>query len=63
MVADVAQRARTPIDVSDIKDRIENCRDDVAWRELALSAKIRVLLIERLEQIEKEKLQEGDRHE
>jgi hypothetical protein len=45
---------RVPIDLSDIRERIENARSDSAWRELSLSKKVRILLQERLEQIEEE---------
>ena len=47
----VAQKDRISIDIADIKDEIEACRNDAAWKELPLSAKIRVLVKERLEQI------------
>jgi hypothetical protein len=50
----VAQKGRIPVDVSDLKEAIEKCRNDAAWTELPLSAKIRVLLRERLEQMAKE---------
>ena len=52
----VAQKGRIPVDVSDLRDSIESCRDDAAWAELPLAAKIRVLIRERLDQMEKEKL-------
>ncbi len=52
---DMAQRERLSIDVSDIKEVVENCRDDIAWQEMPLSTKIRVLVKERLEQIRAEK--------
>jgi hypothetical protein len=51
----VAQKDRISIDVSDLKEEIETCRNDAAWSELPLSAKIRVLVKERLEQIKTEK--------
>jgi hypothetical protein len=51
----VGQRDRISVDVSDIRDQIDACRDDFAWTELPLAAKIRVLLRERLEQIASEK--------
>jgi hypothetical protein len=51
----VGQRDRISIDISDLRDRIEACRDDFAWAELPLAAKVRVLLQERLEQVEAEK--------
>lgn len=51
----MGQRDRISVDVSDIRERIEACRDDVAWAELPLTAKLRVLIRERLEEIEEEK--------
>jgi hypothetical protein len=51
----VSQRDRISVDVSDIRERVEACRDDVAWMELPLAAKLRVLIRERLEQLEAEK--------
>ena len=51
----VAQSDRLSVDVSDLRERVENCRDDVAWGELPLAAKLRVLIKERLEQLESEK--------
>lgn len=51
----VAQKDRISIDISDLKDEIEACRSDAAWSELPLSAKIRVLVKERLEQLREEK--------
>jgi hypothetical protein len=47
----VAQKDRISVDVTDIKEEIENCRSDVAWAELALAAKVRVLIKERLQEI------------
>jgi hypothetical protein len=51
----VGQRDRISIDVSDIRAQIEQCRNDVAWSELPLAAKIRVLIKERLAEIAAEK--------
>lgn len=51
----VAQKGRIPVDVTDLRDEIETCRDDAAWSELPLAAKIRVLIRERLDQMKKEK--------
>lgn len=48
----VAQKDRLSIDVSDLRHDIETCRSDAAWTELPLSAKIRVLIKERLEQLQ-----------
>lgn len=47
----VAQKDRISVDVTDIKEEIENCRTDVAWAELALAAKVRVLVKERLQEL------------
>ena len=51
----MARKERLSIDIQDIRDRVEDCRNTAAWREMSLSQKLRVLIIERLEQIEKEK--------
>ncbi|MBD2231451.1 hypothetical protein [Phormidium tenue] len=51
----MSQRDRISVDVSDIRERVETCRDDVAWTELPLAAKLRVLIRERLEQLEADK--------
>ncbi|BBD63541.1 hypothetical protein NIES2109_64160 (plasmid) [Nostoc sp. HK-01] len=51
---DMAQE-RTSIDLSELRERIENARPDPLWKELSLSKKVRILLIERLEQIEQQK--------
>lgn len=56
---EVGQRERISIDISDIREQIEQCRDDVAWSELPLAAKIRVLVKERLAQMEAPMDQEG----
>jgi hypothetical protein len=49
-------RERLTLDITDLKESIESCRsDDPAWRELSLSGKIRALLIQQLEGMEKEK--------
>lgn len=45
--------ARYSLDISeDEKKRIETCRDDLSWLELSFGAKLRVLLFERLGQVE-----------
>jgi hypothetical protein len=49
----VVQKGRIPVDVSDLRGEIETCRDDAAWGELPLAAKIRVLIRERLDQLKK----------
>lgn len=50
----MAQKDRISIDVSDLREEIETCRNDAAWSELPLSAKIRVLIKERLEELKTE---------
>ncbi len=57
----VAQKDRISIDISDLKEEIETCRNDAAWSELPLSAKIRVLVKERLEQLWEEKKPTNDK--
>ena len=56
----VGQRDRISIDVSDIREQIEQCRDDVAWSELPLAAKIRVLVKERIAELEADKAKPSD---
>lgn len=51
----VAQKERISIDISDMRDEIDTCRNDAAWQELPLSSKIRVLIKERLELLEQTK--------
>lgn len=49
-------RERLTLDITDLKESIEACRsDDPAWRELSLSGKIRALLVQQLEDMEKNK--------
>lgn len=38
------QGDRLTIEIGDLREQIETCRDDDAWKELSLSAKIRVLI-------------------
>ncbi len=44
---------RVTVDLTDLRERIEDVRSDPAWKELSLSKKVRILLQERLDQIEK----------
>jgi hypothetical protein len=53
----MAQNNRISIDISDIRDEIDTCRDDAAWQELPLSSKIRVLIRERLELLKQPKIE------
>lgn len=49
-------RDRLTLDITDLKERIEASRqDDPAWRELSLSGKIRALLVQQLEEMERVK--------
>jgi hypothetical protein len=52
-----SQRDRISIDVGDLREQVETCRNDVAWSELPLSAKLRVLIKERLEEMRQEQSQ------
>ena len=45
----MAQKDRISVDISDMRDEIESCRDDAAWAELPMSSKIRVLIRERID--------------
>ena len=50
------QKNRFSLDIDDIRQRIEDVRaQHVWWTEMSLSAKIRTLIIERLDQLESEK--------
>jgi hypothetical protein len=35
---------RLTIEIGDLREQIETCRNDDAWKELSFSAKIRVLI-------------------
>lgn len=51
----MAARYRFSLDIDDIRDRIEKVRTkNIWWQEMSLSAKIRTLIIERVEQLEEE---------
>lgn len=43
---------RVPIDLSDLRERVESARTDVWWKELSLSKKVRMLVMERLQELE-----------
>ena len=45
----MAAKDRLSIDITDLRERVENFRDTPSWRELSLSQKLRVLILERLE--------------
>jgi hypothetical protein len=51
----MASRYRFSLEIDDIRDRIENLYSTVWWREMSLAAKIRTLVIERIEQLEQER--------
>lgn len=49
------KRDRISIDLGDLRERIENARDDTAWQELTITQKIRTLIRDQLEALEKRK--------
>lgn len=51
----VVQKGRISIDIADLRDDIDSCRSDAAWSELPMSAKIRVLIKERIDQLRRER--------
>ena len=57
----VGQRDRISVDVSDIREQIEQCRDDMAWSELPLAAKIRVLVRERIAELAASKASQSEK--
>jgi hypothetical protein len=40
---------RVSVDIEGLEQDIETCRDDPAWKQLSLAAKLRVLIEERLQ--------------
>lgn len=51
----VATVARISIDLGELSDRIDSARkDDPAWCELSLAGKVRVLIEERLREVERQ---------
>lgn len=51
----MAPRYRFSLEIDDIRERIENLHSTVWWREMSLAAKIRTLVIERVEQLEEDR--------
>jgi ribosome-binding protein aMBF1 (putative translation factor) len=51
----MASRDRLTLDIADLRERIESVRADAAWSEMSLAQKLRVLIRERLEQMEAQK--------
>lgn len=45
----MADRDRTTIDLAGLRSRIENFRQDAAWRSLSMAKKMKVLIEERLD--------------
>jgi|GEM_PF-3945182 len=45
---------RVSVDIEGLEQDIETCRDDPAWKQLSLAAKLRVLIEERLQQYKNE---------
>ena len=55
----VMKMPRYSLDLSEEdKQRIETCRTDLSWQELSFGAKLKVLILEKLQQYEKEKQSE-----
>jgi len=53
---------RYSLEISDEdKQRIEQCRDDLSWKELSFGSKLRVLIFERVESLEKNLASGSDR--
>lgn len=50
-----SKQDRVTIDATGLRDRAANAYDSPLWRELSLSKQLRLLAIERLEQLEAER--------
>jgi len=50
-MAEKKKQDRLTIDIGDLREDIEKCRQDAAWEELSLAGKIRTLIKERMEQL------------
>ena len=53
---------RISIDLTSLRERVENTRNDSAWKALSLSKKVRILLEERLDEIEREAKIQKEKH-
>ena len=58
----MAAKDRLSIDITDLRERVETFRDTPSWRELSLSQKLRVLILERLELSDKQEETKGATH-
>jgi hypothetical protein len=46
-------RYRFSLEIADIRERIDNLRGtEIYWREMSLAAKVRTLVLERIEEVE-----------
>lgn len=46
-------RYRFSLEIADIRERIDNLRStEIYWREMSLAAKVRTLVLERIEEVE-----------
>jgi len=46
-------RYRFSLEIADIRERIDKLRDtEIYWREMSLAAKVRTLVLERVEEVE-----------
>ena len=50
-MAEKKKQDRLTIDIGDLREDIETCRQDAAWEELSFAGKIRTLVKERIEQL------------
>jgi len=50
-MAEKKKQDRLTIDIGDLREDIETCRQDAAWQELSFAGKIRTLVKERIEQL------------
>jgi len=58
----VMKMPRYSLDLSEEdKQRIETCRTDLSWQELSFGAKLKVLILEKLQQYEKERDEKSDK--
>ena len=59
-MAEKKKQDRLTIDIGDLREDIERCRQDAAWEELSLSGKIRTLIKERIEQLLATEVEESE---
>ena len=62
-MAENKKRDRISIDLGELRERIENVRDDTAWKELTITQKIRTLIRDQLDALEKRKKGKSSKRE